>query len=106
MTAIPPEPHPMLVDTGWLPAAERRLGVVSVIIPSYNHARFIAQAVRSVAVQTHPDIELIVVDDGSSDGSVGVILHAIEECGIEDAVVEVQANAGADRKSTRLNSSH
>ena len=46
---------------------------ISVIIPSYNHAAFIAQAVRSVLEQSLADLELIVVDDGSTDDSLEVL---------------------------------
>lgn len=45
----------------------------SVIIPSYNHATYIGEAIRSVLSQTEPDLELLVVDDGSTDDSLNVI---------------------------------
>lgn len=46
---------------------------VSVIIPSYNHATYIRQCVDSVLGQTCRDLEVIVVDDGSSDGSLEIL---------------------------------
>jgi len=42
---------------------------VSVVMPAYNRADAIGRAIDSVLRQSHPDVELIVVDDGSSDGT-------------------------------------
>jgi len=42
---------------------------VSIIIPSYNHKKYLVEAIRSVLNQTFKDLELVVLDDGSSDGS-------------------------------------
>jgi glycosyltransferase involved in cell wall biosynthesis len=47
--------------------------LVSVIIPAYNHERFVGAAVESVLEQTCPDFELIVVDDGSTDATAEVV---------------------------------
>lgn len=47
--------------------------MISVIMPCYNAATFVEEAVNCVMNQTWPDVELIVVDDGSTDGSVGIL---------------------------------
>jgi glycosyltransferase involved in cell wall biosynthesis len=52
--------------------------LVSVVLPAYNHARYVAQAIASVAAQTYPHIELVVIDDGSVDGTPDVIAEAVK----------------------------
>ena len=52
------------------PANELR---VSIIINNYNYDRFLAQAIDSALNQTYPNIEVIVVDDGSTDSSRQII---------------------------------
>ena len=46
---------------------------VSICIPTYNYARYIGQAIESVLGQTHEDIELLVIDDRSSDETAAVV---------------------------------
>src|SRR5581483_1538620 len=46
---------------------------VSVLLPSYNHERFLRECVESILSQTHQDFEVIAIDDGSQDGSVEIL---------------------------------
>ena len=47
--------------------------LVSVVVPSYNHARLVEECLRSVAAQSYWPLELIVVDDASRDGTAAAV---------------------------------
>ena len=47
--------------------------LVSIVIPAYNHARYLDEAIRSVLRQDYPRVELLVLDDGSTDGTRAVL---------------------------------
>ena len=49
------------------------MSLVSVIIPNYNYARFLKQRIDSVLNQTHRNLEVIILDDCSTDQSKEVI---------------------------------
>ena len=84
----------------------------SVIIPLYNKAPYIRKALESVFAQTYTDYELIIVDDGSTDGSFTIAKQFIDERlevkGTEDEVkgyrlkVKGKENSGAETNGYKL----
>lgn len=61
---------------------------VSVVVPSYNHSRYIEQTIRSVLGQTYKRLQLVVVDDGSTDGSVPLLQRLSAELKFDMIVQE------------------
>lgn len=75
------------------PRLERDEPLVSVVIPCFNAAAFIGDAIQSVLGQTPPDLEVIVVDDASTDGSRELVTALAES---EPRIVPIllPSNAG------------
>ena len=78
--------------------------LISVLMPAYNHGRYVAEAVRSVLAQDWPRVELAVVDDGSSDGTWDVLRSLRAECEARCERVEMarQENMGTCATLNRL----
>lgn len=89
-TMTPPPPTP----TSGVPIDRRR---VAVVIPVYNHERYVEEAIASVLAQTRPPDRLVVVDDGSRDGSVAAAERAIASAGSIAVELRVQTNRGTAR---------
>lgn len=64
-------------------------GLASVIIPAYNAAAYVAEAVDSVLAQDYPEVEIVVVNDGSKDNTLEVLRGYGDRIRVID-----QANAG------------
>lgn len=54
--------------------------LVSIVIPCYNHEKFVKDTIQSVIDQTYLNIELIIIDDGSNDNSISLIQEMIRKC--------------------------
>ena len=69
-------PHPALHATFSPPVEGRRQGCVSVLIPAFNEERVIAGSIRGILASTGVEVEIIVIDDGSKDGTADAVRAA------------------------------
>lgn len=101
MTSLP-DPHPSSLRSQALPLSlsdkgKSEVPLVSVVIPSYNKEKYLAEAIDSALAQTYKPIEVIVVDDGSTDGSIAIAEtygDRIRLIKIENSGVSSARNAG------------
>lgn len=60
---------------------------ISVVVPSYNHCRYVERCLRSIFAQTAEPHDLLVIDDGSTDGSVEVIERVLDDAPFPAALI-------------------
>ena len=72
------------------PPEEELSPAVSIVVPAFNEAVGIERAVRSLAASEYPEFEVVVVDDGSSDGTADLV----DQLGLPGVSVVRQPNAG------------
>ncbi len=77
--------------------------LVSVIIPCYNHGKYLSKSIDSVLAQTHPYIEVVVVDDGSSDATreVSAGYAQVKYIYQQNRGLSAARNTGIDQSSGR-----
>lgn len=74
--------------------------LVSIIIPAFNYERYVARAIESALVQDYPSVEVVVVDDGSTDGTAAVA-KTFEARGVTVVSQENQGLAAARNTGIR-----
>jgi glycosyltransferase involved in cell wall biosynthesis len=74
--------------------------LVSVIVPNYNHARFLSERISSIIKQTYSNIEIIVLDDKSTDRSMEVVREFTARDG-RARYIENEVNSGSSFKQWR-----
>jgi len=72
-------------------------GLVSIIMPSYNTAEFIAESIQSVLAQSYPDWELLIVDDCSTDNTDEVVKPYLSDVRIKYLKNEKNSGAAVSR---------
>lgn len=82
------------------------LPLVSVIIPAYNHEKYITETINSIISSTYKNIELLVIDDGSKDSTFKVLQSLKEQCDkrFKNVIFETQENQGLCTTLNKLNS--
>ena len=77
---------------------------VSIIIPAYNAENWIQRCLKSCLDQTYENIEVMVIDDGSSDSTLNICLEMLEK---DDRIVVLSENGGGiTRKEHRPSESN
>src|SRR5437879_6192631 len=78
-------------------AAEGEPSLVSVVVPNYNGAAYLADCLASLRVQTYEPIEIVVVDDASTDGSAAIV----PTTDVDTRLIQLPANRGFAHAANR-----
>ncbi len=71
------------------------MSVVSVVMPTYNSAKWVSETIDNLILQTYPHVELIVVDDGSQDDTVAIVRKKLtDEFKHSWQIIELGENRG------------
>ena len=68
--------------------------LVSVVMPVFNGERFLADAIESILAQTFTDFELLIVDDGSQNGSAEIVRAYANRDDRVSVYFQLERNAG------------
>lgn len=73
---------------------DQKSPLVSIIIPLYNHEKYIQETIQSIVLQTYQNIEIILVDDASIDNSLNFAKAKLENSGVSFKIIENSSNLG------------
>ena len=73
---------------------EKTYPLISVVVPAYNRSSRIAYSLESIIVQDYPNLEIIVVNDASKDGTEQAARRVLESCGRPFSIITHKGNRG------------
>lgn len=79
----------------------RQAGLCSVVCTTYNHAKFSRAAIESVLAQDYRPLEIIVIDDGSTDANVAAIRQALAHSAVQHTILTQENTGNVARNANR-----